>query len=109
MDCLLSQGYVYIGMDHFSLLEDPLAIAQNKGQLYLNFQGYSTHVQCDIIGLVLSAIGQVGDSFSQNEKNIEQYYQMIDAGELPIIKGQIINQYNKIRRLVIMDLTCHFE
>lgn len=75
MDFLLSQGYVYIGMDHFSLPEDPLAIAQSKGQLYRNFQGYSTHAQCDIIGLGLSAIGQVGDSFSQNEKNIEQYYQ----------------------------------
>ncbi len=109
MDFLLSQGYVYIGMDHFSLPEDPLAIAQSKRQLYRNFQGYSTHAQCDIIGLGLSAIGQVGDGFSQNEKNIEKYYQRIDGGELPIIKGQIINQDDKIRRLVIMDLICHFE
>jgi oxygen-independent coproporphyrinogen-3 oxidase len=109
MGFLLKQGYVYIGMDHFALPEDPLAIAQSKGQLYRNFQGYSTHAQCDIVGLGLSAIGQVGDSFAQNEKNIEQYYQKIDAGELPIIKGQIINQDDKIRRLIIMDLICHFE
>jgi len=109
MDFLLSEGYVYIGMDHFALPQDPLAIAQNEGQLYRNFQGYSTHAQCDIVGLGLSAIGQVGDSFSQNEKNLEAYYQRIDAGELPIVKGQIINEDDKIRRAVIMDLICHFE
>ncbi len=109
MDFLLAQGYVYIGMDHFSLPEDPLAIAQQQGHLYRNFQGYATHADCDIVGLGLSSIGQVGDSFSQNEKNIEQYYQRIEAGELPVIKGQLINQDDKIRRAVIMDLICHFE
>ena len=109
MDFLLAQGYVYIGMDHFSLPEDPLAIAQKVGHLHRNFQGYATHADCDIVGLGLSSIGQVGDSFSQNEKNIEQYYQRIEAGELPVIKGQLINQDDKIRRAVIMDLICHFE
>ncbi len=109
MDFLLSEGYVYIGMDHFALPEDPLAIAQRKGQLYRNFQGYSTHAQCDIIGLGLSSIGQVGDSFSQNEKNLEHYYEQIDQGGLAIIKGQIINHDDKIRRAVIMDLICHFQ
>ncbi len=69
MDYLLDLGYVYIGMDHFALPEDPLAIAQSEGQLYRNFQGYSTHADCDIVGLGLSSIGQVGDSFAQNEKN----------------------------------------
>ena len=108
-DFLLDQGYVYIGMDHFALPEDPLAIAQSEGQLYRNFQGYSTHADCDIVGLGLSSIGQVGDSFSQNEKNLEQYYQRIDAGELPVIKGQLINEDDKLRRAVIMDLICHFE
>ncbi len=109
MDFLLKQGYVYIGMDHFSLPEDPLAIAQQEGHLYRNFQGYATHADCDIIGLGLSSIGQVGDSFSQNEKNIEQYYQRIEADELPVIKGQLINDDDKIRRAVIMGLICHFE
>ncbi len=109
MDFLLAQGYVYIGMDHFSLPEDPLAIAQQEGHLYRNFQGYATHADCDIVGLGLSSIGQVGDSFSQNEKNIEQYYQRIEAGELPVIKGQLINDDDKLRRAVIMDLICHFE
>ncbi len=108
-DFLLDQGYVYIGMDHFALPEDPLAIAQSEGQLYRNFQGYSTHADCDIVGLGLSSIGQVGDSFSQNEKNLEEYYQRIDVGELPVIKGQLINEDDKLRRAVIMDLICHFE
>lgn len=109
MDYLLELGYVYIGMDHFALPSDPLAIAQQQGQLYRNFQGYSTHADCDIVGLGLSSIGQVGDSFSQNEKNLEAYYQAIDAGDIPIIKGQRINADDKVRRAVIMDLICHFQ
>ena len=109
MDFLLEQGYVYIGMDHFALPEDPLAIAQQQGHLYRNFQGYSTHADCDIVGLGLSSIGQVGDSFSQNEKNLQQYYETIESGDLPVIKGQIIQADDKIRRAVIMDLICHFK
>jgi len=109
MDFLLEQGYAYIGMDHFALPEDPLAIAQQQGHLYRNFQGYSTHADCDIVGLGLSSIGQVGDSFSQNEKNLQQYYEIIESGDLPVIKGQIIQADDKIRRAVIMDLICHFK
>ena len=109
MDFLLDQGYVYIGMDHFALPEDPLAIAQQQGELYRNFQGYSTHAQCDIVGLGLSAIGQVGESFSQNEKDIVRYYAALDEGKLPIVKGQVIHEDDKIRRAVIMDLICHFQ
>ncbi|MDB3870138.1 oxygen-independent coproporphyrinogen III oxidase [Candidatus Thioglobus sp.] len=109
MDFLLDQGYVYIGMDHFALPEDPLAIAQQQGHLYRNFQGYSTNADCDIVGLGLSSIGQVGDSFSQNEKNLEQYYARIESGDLPVIKGQMIHADDKIRRAVIIDLICHFE
>ena len=109
MDFLLDQGYVYIVMDHFALPDDPLAIAQQQGELYRNFQGYSTHAQCDIVGLGLSSIGQVGDSFSQNEKDILRYYAALDEGKLPIIKGQVINEDDKIRRAVIMDLICHFQ
>jgi len=109
MDYLLDLGYVYIGMDHFALPEDPLAIAQSEGQLYRNFQGYSTHADCDIVGLGLSSIGQVGDSFAQNEKNLENYYQAIESGNLALIKGQTINADDKVRRAVIMDLICHFK
>jgi len=106
---LIELGYIYIGMDHFALPDDPLAITQSKGNLYRNFQGYSTHSECDIIGLGLSSIGQVADSFSQNEKNLDKYYQAIESGQLPIVKGLIINQDDKIRRDLIMELICHFE
>jgi len=109
LEYLIGLGYVYIGMDHFALPNDPLAIAQSEGNLYRNFQGYSTHSDCDIIGLGLSSIGQVADSFSQNEKNLEKYYQALESGQLPIVKGLIINQDDKIRRELIMELICHFE
>ena len=109
LEYLIGLGYVYIGMDHFALPDDPLAIAQSEGNLYRNFQGYSTHSECDIIGLGLSSIGQVADSFSQNEKNLEKYYQALESGQLPIVKGLIINQDDKIRRELIMELICHFE
>ncbi len=109
LEYLIEIGYTYIGMDHFALPDDPLAIAQSKGNLYRNFQGYSTHSECDIIGLGLSSIGQVADSFSQNEKNLDKYYQAIESGQLPIVKGLIINQDDKIRRDLIMELICHFE
>ena len=109
LEYLIEMGYIYIGMDHFALPGDPLAIAQSKGNLYRNFQGYSTHSECDIVGLGLSSIGQVADSFSQNEKNLEKYYQALESGQLPIVKGLIINQDDKIRRTLIMELICHFE
>ncbi len=109
LEYLIEIGYTYIGMDHFALPDDPLAIAQSKGNLYRNFQGYSTHSECDIIGLGLSSIGQVADSFSQNEKSLEKYYQALESGQLPIVKGLIINQDDKIRRDLIMELICHFE
>ena len=109
LEYLTGLGYIYIGMDHFALPEDPLAIAQSDGNLYRNFQGYSTHSECDIVGLGLSSIGQVADSFSQNEKSLEKYYQALESGQLPINKGLIINQDDKIRRALIMELICHFE
>ena len=109
LEYLTGLGYIYIGMDHFALPDDPLAIAQSEGNLYRNFQGYSTHSECDIVGLGLSSIGQVADSFSQNEKSLEKYYQALESGQLPINKGLIINQDDKIRRALIMELICHFE
>ena len=109
LEYLIEIGYTYIGMDHFALPDDPLAIAQSKGNLYRNFQGYSTHSECDIIGLGLSSIGQVAESFSQNEKSLDKYYQALESGQLPIVKGLIINQDDKIIRDLIMELICHFE
>lgn len=107
MDFLLSRGYVYIGMDHILLCQ------KTRWQLH-KVRGNCIEISKVILlmrSVILLAWGlvQVGDGFSQNEKNIEQYYQRIDAGELSIIKGQIINQDDKIRRLVTMDLICYFE
>ena len=108
IEYLLSHGYVYIGMDHFALPDDPLALAQKDDHLYRNFQGYSTHAQCDIIGLGLSSIGSIGACFSQNTKDLQQYFQLLDNNQIPVVKGLVINTDDKIRQAVIMDLICHF-
>ncbi|OAD23872.1 oxygen-independent coproporphyrinogen III oxidase, partial [Candidatus Thiomargarita nelsonii] len=73
-------------MDHFALPDDELAIAQRNGSLYRNFQGYSTHADCDLIGLGITSIGKVGDSYSQNLKTLDEYYAQIDSGYLPVFR-----------------------
>ncbi len=106
----LSQaGYVYIGMDHFALPEDELAIAQRQGTLYRNFQGYATQADCDLIGLGTTSISKVGDSYSQNVKTLEEYYAVIDSGHLPVFRGIALTADDKLRRAVIMQLLCHFK
>ncbi len=105
---LTQAGYVYIGMDHFALPDDELAQAQNNGTLYRNFQGYSTHANCDLIGLGVSSIGKVGDSYSQNLKTLDKYYAQIDAGHIPIFRGITLTADDKLRRTVITQLMCNF-
>ena len=105
---LLEAGYIYIGMDHFALPDDELAIAQRNGTLYRNFQGYSTHADCDLIGLGVTSISQVADSYSQNVKTLEEYYAKIAAGQIPIFRGFTLNEDDKLRRAVITKLICHF-
>ncbi|MFO7593550.1 MAG: oxygen-independent coproporphyrinogen III oxidase [Pseudomonadota bacterium] len=106
---LTAAGYVYIGMDHFAKPDDELAVAQREGTLYRNFQGYSTHADCDLIGMGSTSIGQVGDSYSQNLKELEAYYERIDAGSIPVFRGYELNSDDKLRRAVITDLICHFD
>lgn len=106
---LTSAGYVLIGMDHFAKPSDPLAQAQREGSLYRNFQGYATHAECDLVALGVSSISQVGDSFSQNVKDLETYHQSLLAGKLPIERGLLVNADDKLRRAVITELICHFE
>ncbi|MFQ5470063.1 MAG: oxygen-independent coproporphyrinogen III oxidase [Gammaproteobacteria bacterium] len=106
---LTKAGYVYIGMDHFAKPDDELAQAQREGSLYRNFQGYSTHADCDLIGLGVTSIGMVGNTYSQNVKTTEEYYQKLDAGELPIYRGLELNKDDVLRREVITQLICHFE
>ena len=104
---LTAAGYVYIGMDHFALPDDELVIAREKGTLQRNFQGYSTHAQCDLIGLGVSSIGMVADSYSQSVKEPSQYYARIDQGLLPVHRGYRLNDDDRLRREVIVDLMCH--
>ena len=105
---LTGAGYVYIGMDHFAKPEDELARAQQAGTLYRNFQGYSTHADCDLIGLGATSIGMVGNSYNQNLKNLEDYYARLDQGKLAIFRGVQLDADDVLRRAVITALICHF-
>jgi len=108
IDQLTSAGYVYIGMDHFAKPEDELAIAQRNGKLYRNFQGYSTRSECDLIGLGVTSIGRIADSYSQNQRSLEDYANSLNHDELPVFRGITLNADDKIRRTVITKLICHF-
>jgi oxygen-independent coproporphyrinogen-3 oxidase len=102
-------GYVYVGMDHFALPNDALAIAKRQGRLHRNFQGYSTQPDCDLIALGVSAIGRVGATYSQNAKSIEEYYDHLDQGRLPVVRGLALSRDDLVRRAVIMALMCQGE
>jgi len=105
---LTSAGYVYIGMDHFAKPNDELAIAQRSGQLYRNFQGYSTHAECDLVGLGVTSIGKVGNTYSQNVRTMDEYYAQIDAGHIPVFRGVELDDDDVLRRDVITRLICNF-
>ncbi len=102
----LSHGYTYIGMDHFALPSDRLAIAKREGSLHRNFQGYTTRPDNDLIGLGVSAIGSVGTTYSQNAKTLAQYYDALKLGHLPIVRGLNTTSADRLRRSVIMALMC---
>ncbi|MCH8178475.1 MAG: oxygen-independent coproporphyrinogen III oxidase [Proteobacteria bacterium] len=99
-------GYDYIGMDHFALRHDSLAVAKRQGRLHRNFQGYSTHPDCDIIGLGVSAIGRVGAHYSQNAKTLDEYYDALHRGQLPVVRGLTLTRDDLVRRAVIMAIMC---
>ncbi|HOX72873.1 oxygen-independent coproporphyrinogen III oxidase [Dokdonella sp.] len=102
-------GYRYIGLDHFALPDDDLARAQREGTMQRNFQGYSTHGDCDLIGLGMSSIGHIGRSFHQNARDLLGYYAAIDAGHLPMQRGKLLDDDDVIRADVIQRLMCHGE
>ncbi len=102
-------GYVYIGMDHFAKPHDELAVAQREGSLYRNFQGYSTHANCDMVAMGNTAISNVGNSFSQNSRSLDDYYEALDAGHLPVMRGYELSDDDRLRREVITKLICHFS
>ncbi|MFC4525248.1 oxygen-independent coproporphyrinogen III oxidase [Dyella halodurans] len=107
LEKLCGAGYIYVGMDHFARADDELVRAQRAGTLQRNFQGYSTHGDCDIIGLGVSAISRIGDSYSQNARDLTGYYAALDNGRLPIARGLMLDEDDRARRAVISELMCH--
>lgn len=106
---LLEQGYIFIGMDHFARPTDELAIALSEGRLQRNFQGYSTHADCDLIAIGVSSISKIANTYSQNEKELTAYYQALDEDRLPVMRGYQLNADDILRRQVIQDLMCRFQ
>lgn len=105
---LTERGYVFIGMDHFAKPDDELSVALEKGLLQRNFQGYSTYADCDLVAIGVSSIGKIGNTYSQNERDIDAYYAAIDEGRLPVMRGYQLNQDDILRRNIIQDLMCRF-
>ena len=106
LDGFVAGGYEYIGMDHFALPGDSLAVAKRQGRLHRNFQGYSTQPDCDLIGLGVSAIGGVGATYSQNAKTLPEYYDALRQGQFPVVRGLTLSRDDVVRRAVIMALMC---
>ncbi|MGL4807890.1 MAG: oxygen-independent coproporphyrinogen III oxidase, partial [Giesbergeria sp.] len=109
LEAFSTAGYVYVGMDHFALPEDALAVAKRQGRLHRNFQGYSTQPDCDLIALGVSAIGRVGATYSQNAKTLEEYYDLLNQGRLPVVRGLALTRDDLVRRAVIMAIMCQGE
>ncbi|MDD5176831.1 MAG: oxygen-independent coproporphyrinogen III oxidase [Sterolibacterium sp.] len=105
---LTNAGYVFIGMDHFAKPDDELAVAQRQGRLHRNFQGYSTHAEADLMAFGVSSISKVGPTYCQNVKTIDEYYDYLDRGILPVVRGIELNADDLLRRSIIQALMCHF-
>lgn len=106
LDAMSDAGYVYVGMDHFALPDDALAVAKRQGRLHRNFQGYSTQPDCDLIGLGVSSIGRMGATYSQNAKTLPEYYDALRQGLFPTVRGLALTRDDLVRRAVIMALMC---
>ncbi|HEU6454225.1 MAG TPA: oxygen-independent coproporphyrinogen III oxidase [Roseateles sp.] len=106
ISALLGEGYAYIGMDHFALPDDPLAVAKRQGLLHRNFQGYSTQPDCDLVGLGVSAISRIGATYAQNAKTLPEYEDALRQHQLPVQRGLALTRDDLLRRAVIMALMC---
>lgn len=106
---LTDAGYVYIGMDHFAKADDPMNAAQKNGELHRNFQGYSTHAQCDMVAMGVSSISEVNNVYSQNVKTLDEYYAAINNNTLPIQKGITLTYDDMLRKHIIEQLMCNFK
>lgn len=109
IDRLQDAGYIYVGMDHFAKPDDSLVQAQRAGKLQRNFQGYSTHGDCDLLSFGASAISAFGNVYIQNAKRVEHYQESIDSGTFPFIKGITLSSEDLLRQFVINQLICHFN
>ena len=108
IETLTRAGYQFIGMDHFALPEDELAIAQREGVLHRNFQGYTTQSECDLLGMGVSAISMIGNSYAQNTKELKEYYIQIDEQRHALWRGVALDKDDLIRKEVIKQLICNF-
>ncbi|WP_129136649.1 oxygen-independent coproporphyrinogen III oxidase [Luteimonas sp. YGD11-2] len=106
---LTSAGYVYVGMDHFALPDDDLATAQARGGLHRNFMGYTTHADTDLVGLGVSAISHIGDTFSQNPRELPGWQHALDEGRLPVFRGMRLSDDDQLRADLIQSLMCQGE
>jgi len=106
LEQLQTAGYVYIGMDHFALPQDALAVAKRQGRLHRNFQGYTTQPDCDLIGLGVSSIGNIGSTYQQNMKSLADYQDALAQGRLPVERGIALTRDDLLRRNVIMAIMC---
>ena len=106
---LTDAGYQFIGMDHFARPDDELAVAQREGVLLRNFQGYTTQGDTDLLGMGVSAISMIGDSYAQNQKELKAYYQQVDETGNALWRGIALTRDDCIRRDVIKALICHFR
>ena len=102
-------GYVAIGMDHFALPNDALALAAETGVLHRNFMGYTTHAAADMLSFGVTSISEMSSAFAQNTKTLQDYRTRLDAGELPVERGLRRNADDEARRRIILDLMCRFR
>ncbi|WP_299130260.1 oxygen-independent coproporphyrinogen III oxidase [uncultured Vibrio sp.] len=109
IETLTGAGYQFIGMDHFALPEDELAVAQREGILHRNFQGYTTQGEADLIGFGVSAISMVGDAYAQNQKELKKYYAQVNGLRHALWKGVALDSDDLLRREVIKQLICNFK
>jgi oxygen-independent coproporphyrinogen-3 oxidase len=109
LESLREAGYVHVGMDHFALPDDALAVAKRQGRLHRNFQGYSTQPDCDLVGLGVSAISRIGAGYAQNAKTLDEYQDRLRQGQLPVVRGLALDRDDLVRRAVIMGLMCQGE
>ena len=109
IEMLQDAGYVYIGMDHFAKKDDEMVKAQQNGSLYRNFQGYSTNADCDVVAMGITAIGRIGDNYSQNTRDLAQYEAVLAKDEIPVFRGLELEPDDLLRKEIINQIMCYFR